>query len=140
MPRGFIPLALALGLANCSTKSPGPAPQPGTPELEVAVSVDGGRWIQVEDFDSSGPNDAHFVLDRESGSITFGDGSHGRRPPAGSRIQATYRYGGSAQGNVVSVSFVQPKMDRAAASLLCLVIKQQKDGIAIKPCEDGVRR
>jgi hypothetical protein len=102
--------------------------------------VDGRRWVQVENFDSSGPNDAHFVLDRENGSISFGDGSHGRRPPAGSRIQATYRYGGGAEGNVVSVSFVQPKMDRAAASLLCLVIKQQKDGIAIKPCEDGLRR
>ena len=139
MPRRLVPLALALRLAKCSTKSPDPTPQPGESEPHVAVSVDGQRWVQVKDLDHSGPNDAHFVLDRESGTIRFGDGRHGRRPPAGSSIQATYRYGGSAEGNVVSVSLVQPEGDRTPVSLLCLVIKQRKDGIVIRPCEDSIR-
>ena len=137
MSRRFIPLALTVVLANCSPKSPGPQPQPGNSDPQVAVSVDGERWVQVEDFKRSGPNDAHYVLDRESGTIRFGDGRHGRRPPAGSTIRATYRPGGSTKGNVVSLSLIQPELDRTAAPQLCVVIRQKKDGIVIRPCETG---
>jgi hypothetical protein len=133
-------LALALGLTGCSTRSPDPTPQTGGSEPPVAVSVDGERWALVKAFDRSGPEDRHFVLDRESGTIKFGDGRHGRRPPAGSRIEATYRTGSGAEGNLVSVSVVQPQSDRAELSLLCLVVKQMKDGIVIKPCEDSSQR
>ncbi|MDT7605397.1 MAG: hypothetical protein QOF61_3394 [Acidobacteriota bacterium] len=41
-----------------------------------------------------------FTLNRESGEIRFGDGTHGKRPPAGATIRASYDYGVGAAGNV----------------------------------------
>jgi hypothetical protein len=41
-----------------------------------------------------------FTLDPESGEISFGDGAHGKRPPQGVEIVASYAYGGGQQGNV----------------------------------------
>jgi hypothetical protein len=41
-----------------------------------------------------------FMVDNESGVITFGDGAHGRRPPFGAVIRADYDYGLGDQGNV----------------------------------------
>lgn len=41
-----------------------------------------------------------YTIDRESGEIRFGDGSHGARPPLNASIQASYAYGGGHQGNV----------------------------------------
>ena len=45
------------------------------------------------------PDDRHFTLDRETGTRTFGNGEHGRRPAAGSLIEATYRCGSGRSGN-----------------------------------------
>ena len=47
----------------------------------------------------SGPDDCHFTLDRETGSVTFGNGEHGRRPAEGSLVEATYRCGSGRSGN-----------------------------------------
>jgi hypothetical protein len=41
-----------------------------------------------------------FVLDAESGRITFGDGARGTRPPAGAALRVTYDYGAGRAGNV----------------------------------------
>jgi predicted phage baseplate assembly protein len=59
------------------------------------------RWEAVIDFHDSGPEARHYVLDRASGAITFGDGLRGRIPPRGrENIRwATYRTGGGAAGN-----------------------------------------
>jgi hypothetical protein len=43
-----------------------------------------------------------FTLDPEAGTIRFGDGEHGARPPAGARIRATYDYSAGASGNVAA--------------------------------------
>lgn len=54
-------------------------------------------WIQVEDLDASGPDDAHFVLDREAGTVRFGLNA----PQIGERVRVgRYRWGGGAAGNV----------------------------------------
>lgn len=37
-------------------------------------------WQQVEDFDASGPEDRHYVLDGEEGVVSFGDCIHGMAP------------------------------------------------------------
>jgi len=40
-----------------------------------------------------------YVLDRDAGTVTFGDGQSGQRPPSGSGdVSATYRAGGGATG------------------------------------------
>lgn len=73
--------------------------------IEVApVSESSGVWIRwhgVNDFLDSGPGDRHYLLDRQSGELRFGDGRNGRIPPQGSNnIRARrYRTGGGAGGN-----------------------------------------
>lgn len=37
-------------------------------------------WERVEDFDSSSPEDRHYLLDEEEGTVTFGDCIHGLAP------------------------------------------------------------
>ncbi|GAB3023304.1 putative baseplate assembly protein [Natronobiforma cellulositropha] len=59
------------------------------------------RWEEVEDFFESGPEDRHYVLDRTSGHLTFGDGRNGAIPPKGSKnVTASYRTGGGIDGDV----------------------------------------
>ena len=52
--------------------------------LEIDESGNGSfqPWQQVSDFYGSGPDDPHYVLDRTTGVVSFGDGQHGRIPPA----------------------------------------------------------
>ncbi|WP_408960099.1 putative baseplate assembly protein [Natrinema sp. 74] len=71
-----------------------------SPVLSATVFVDGQRWRSVSDFDASGPDDTHFVLDREAGTVTFGDGVSGRVPSADATITADYVAGGGSEGNV----------------------------------------
>lgn len=62
------------------------------------------RWTAVPDFNSSGPNDRHYMINRESGEIQFGDGIYGMAPPRGRRnVRATfYQTGGTAAGNIAA--------------------------------------
>ncbi len=57
--------------------------------LVQAVESHGfARWQQVEDFDSSTPEDTHFILDCQQGTITFGDCHHGLAPEGEIRLVA----------------------------------------------------
>ena len=71
-----------------------------SPVLSATVTVDGERWTEVSDFDSSGPTDCHYTLDREAGTLTVGDGQRGVRPAAGASLRASYEAGGGTVGNV----------------------------------------
>jgi len=59
-------------------------------------------WTEVADFHGSRPTDRHYVMDHVGGTIAFGDGTHGRIPPAGlNNVRLTRsRTGGGAIGNV----------------------------------------
>jgi baseplate J-like protein len=57
-------------------------------------------WLQTDDLLAADEDDEVFTVDHESGQIRFGDGHRGERPPLGSRIRASYQYGGGTQGNV----------------------------------------
>lgn len=52
----------------------------------ITVRVDDQDWRRVRNFDAAVPDDAVYVLDAENGTVRFGDGQHGRRPPPGSVI------------------------------------------------------
>lgn len=68
------------------------------------VEVDGHRWHQVEDLAGSGAEDLHYVVSRRGDGasvIEFGDGVHGRRPPADASIGVRYRHGGAYSSVVV---------------------------------------
>lgn len=73
---------------------------PVIPEsLELFVRAE--RWDVRDDLDSSGPDDLHATVTRETDEVLFGDGFHGKVPPAGSLIRVErYRTGGGAAGNV----------------------------------------
>jgi hypothetical protein len=63
--------------------------------IDLGIQENGNveRWTEVPSLAASGPDDRHFTLDRGTGEVRFGDGEHGRRPAAGSPIEATYRCG-----------------------------------------------
>ncbi len=75
---------------------------------EGATDDDFEAWEEVDDFFASGPDDPHYLLDRTTGEVRFGDGRNGRIPianpdRAGANIVAReYRYGGGRRGNVGS--------------------------------------
>jgi uncharacterized protein YqfB (UPF0267 family) len=62
-------------------------------------------WQAVPDFYSSTESDRHYLLDRQTGQIHFGDGQAGMIPPRGrNNIRLSfYRVGGGEQGNLVIV-------------------------------------
>lgn len=72
-------------------------------DLEIRSNGSAERWDEVPDFASSGPADRHFVLDRRSGRVRFGDGERGRVPEAGSQVEASYRSGGGGRGLLVGI-------------------------------------
>jgi len=63
-------------------------------------------WTRVDDLEAAGPADPVFEVDWFSGRIVFGDGVHGRTPPAATPFQFDYtttpdllRFGSSGTGN-----------------------------------------
>lgn len=82
----------------------------GTLRLEVHEGEDFEPWTRVDDFFGSGPDDPHYVLNRTTGEIEFGDGENGRIPvanvkfPTSSVVAREYRVGGGAAGNVAAGS------------------------------------
>lgn len=69
-------------------------------------------WYPVDDLFAAGPGERVYEIDRSSGLVRFGDGLHGRIPPADSRVVAlVYRYGGGAAANVDAGLIDQPLGD-----------------------------
>ena len=80
--------------------------QPTLGASRVAVTIDGSPWRDVPSLEKSGPGDAVYVADRDvDGSVTvrFGDGQHGRRPPTGAVVVATYRRGAHGARALVTI-------------------------------------
>lgn len=73
----------------------------GTVVLEVE-ELDGWRkWEAVDGLHASHPDDRHYLVDYESGTISFGNGFQGFAPQLGWRIRVReYRYGGGEAGNL----------------------------------------
>ena len=89
--------------------------------VDVVTANATTRWTPIEDLLAAGPeivmedmrkppgtkakprapDEANrFALDAEAGEIRFGDGLHGRRPPNGATLAATYDFSVGAEGNV----------------------------------------
>lgn len=60
------------------------------------------KWQRVMDFMESAPRDRHFVIDRTTGRISFGDGRNGRECPAllAQHVRVKYQIGGGKRGDV----------------------------------------
>jgi hypothetical protein len=97
------------------------------PVIPEAVVVRVGsppvQWTRVDDLLSAGPEvpvpdlrlppgaavpapgvATVFTVDPASGTVSFGDGLHGARPPADAPIRADYAYGQGPAGNVAADS------------------------------------
>jgi predicted phage baseplate assembly protein len=78
----------------------------GTLHLEVDEGDGYKSWEEKNDFFGSKGNDKHYVLNRTSGEVRFGDGIHGAIPVAnvnnaGANVVARqYRFGGGKHGNL----------------------------------------
>jgi predicted phage baseplate assembly protein len=78
----------------------------GSLQLEIDQGNGPEIWTEVTDFFGSSPSDLHYVLDRTSGEIRFGDGLNGAIPvanaanPDGNIVAREYRFGGGKKGNV----------------------------------------
>ena len=70
--------------------------EPGT-ERVTAVWA---RWHARNDFYTSTSLDRHYVVERASGWLRFGDGKRGMIPPAGARVAISYETGGGLAGNL----------------------------------------
>lgn len=74
--------------------------------LRVREASGQGEWVlweEVDTFSLSVSDERHYMLDRSSGKIVFGDGKNGMIPPTGSdNIQCDYKHGGGASGNVAA--------------------------------------
>ena len=91
----------AFGWAGDSFSLPVASPVPGRTRLEVTFPF-GTRehWLEVPDWDRSGPFDSHYVVQRETGIVSFGDGRVGRVLPAEALVEARYAVGAGASGNL----------------------------------------
>jgi predicted phage baseplate assembly protein len=80
-------------------------------QLEVRETGEWVGWREVADFLGSTAQDRHFVLDRVSGQVSFGDGVQGRIPlrGAGNIRMARYQTGGGSAGNRAAGTIVQLK-------------------------------
>jgi len=59
------------------------------------------EWVEVDDFDATGPKDPCYVVNYDTGMVLFGDGIRGLIPPEGANnIKAAYRSGGGEAGNM----------------------------------------
>ncbi|MEK4851468.1 putative baseplate assembly protein [Paenibacillus sp. FSL H7-0756] len=76
--------------------------------LKVREATGQGTWIpweEVNTFSVSGSDSRHYMLDRSTGMIMFGDGRSGMIPPMGiDNIVCDYKHGGGASGNVAAGS------------------------------------
>jgi hypothetical protein len=72
--------------------------------LRITVTVDGHRWRQVTGVETMrmvGPEDRVFIVNEQAGTVQFGNGIQGARPPDGSVVRVRYREGSGAAGTVL---------------------------------------
>lgn len=107
--------SIALEVLGGSEGTPNQVFQLGSaPVLEASLSLtvdetgEAAPWQEVSDFLGSGPRDPHFMLNRSTGEVRFGDGRQGRIPaanpdsPQANIVAAAYRTGGGTRGNLAA--------------------------------------
>jgi hypothetical protein len=78
---------------------------PLLPDLH-RVRVAGTEWQAVDSLAGSLADDRHYEIDRNTGEVLFGDGTHGAVPPADAEIVIDYLAGGGLAGNVPAGAIV----------------------------------
>ena len=74
---------------------------PGTQQIQVErESGEWEDWKEVDDFESSGPADPHYMFDLEEGAIIFGNGLNGAIPNLSQKVRASYKTTLGQKGDV----------------------------------------
>ena len=90
-------------------------------KLEVEYKQQFRAWYPVPHFAASGAEDPVYRIDAANGTVIFGDGINGLRPPEGARIRAAVmRYGGGQAGNLPANS-----ISRLDSSVSGIKIRQE---------------
>lgn len=88
---------------------------PGSEFVQVRGAQGWAQWTRVEDFSEAGPDDPFYVLDAQEGTITLGDGLHGRLALPGEAIRCLgYRVCEGARGNVAAGAISRVRNARVA--------------------------
>lgn len=109
-------------------------------ELQFDLSVDSVQWERAASFDYFGPDDQVFTFDTKTNEIRFGDGVHGKMPPAGSKVQAVYRYGGGAAGNVdngPTIALTWTSTSFRKNEVIGAIIEPRPDGTIFRICRES---
>ncbi len=70
------------------------------PLLSLDVEIESEGWQEVESLEMFGHDQKVYQVDNTSGTITFGDGVHGKIPPLDVTIFCKYTTSAGAQGNI----------------------------------------
>ena len=95
------------------------------------------KWTKVNDFDSSGPDDSHYIVDEENNCIYFGNGIRGRMPENEIRIiscQFSAGSGGNIKAGQEAKNNVLPK------DVYVKSIVDSSGGADIESLEEGFSR
>jgi predicted phage baseplate assembly protein len=106
------------------------------------------EWTEVDDFDASGPEDRHFTVNLKDGLLKFGDGVHGRIPPAvedkhGNIKVVKYRVGGGEKGNVKASTIVEilaPELPELKNNLKVTNARPSAGGREAEPLDEAKSR
>jgi len=91
----------------------------GSERIQVRGVLAWENWRAVDDLALAGPDDPFYALDAADGTVTFGDGIHGRLPLPGEAIRClSYRHGGGVRGNVGAGRIKTVRAGSAAALAL----------------------
>lgn len=72
-------------------------------QLETIDDQDWVLWSEVDLLSKSKPTDRHFVVDKSSKTVMFGNNMNGKIPPIGKQnIQINYYTGGGKNGNKIA--------------------------------------
>jgi len=67
------------------------------------------KWQYAGDFSESNSNDRHYMIDRTTGVVVFGDGKNGMEQPSSgmNTIKVNYRVGGGKRGNLAPYTITE---------------------------------
>ena len=95
-------------------------------------------WTQVDDFDSSGPEDRHYRV--EDGRICFGDGFAGRMPEGRIRLSGIVRTLGSGGNVKAGAIYVMEETGGGEADIPVTNEEDVVGGRDMEPVEDALLR
>lgn len=99
------------------------------------------KWSPVEDFEFSGPTDRHYVIDRPTGWIRFGNGVNGKMIPnlTADKLKVNYKVGGGVRGNVGSGAITN--IQSALAYIESVTNPEHAEGgCELEPIEAAIER